>query len=597
MNLLQLASFLLASHATTADQSILDIAKSDGTFSTLVAALDASGLAHTFDDVQYKSACLWWSWLCPEYTLFAPTNDAFAALPDGVVDRLLQEEFGPHLKDLLRYHAVEGKILSSEIEDGKVGTLNGEDVEAGVDEDGGITLNNDAQVTTPDIEASNGVVHVIDKVLLPQSAMFNIAEIATEADFTTLVSLLTAVDLAGFVSDAGEVLTIFAPTNAAFDKLIEDGFDATDLDAVEELLKYHVVQGEVKTSHELLHEGDVETVQGSIISVDWAGYYGKSFKLNEDVGIVKADILASNGIIHAIDTVLTIPEPLGDIASVASGNPDFSLLVEALAKADLVDTLTGAGPFTVFAPTNAAFEKAGITSDYISDTPGPDLAPILLYHVLVDAKALADDITSGIIRTGLAPTNLLVDVKNSWWHSQISLNKETKVKATDVLASNGVIHVIDTVLLPPGNIVEVATDKSDTFSTLLELLTKQGVDLAETLEGDGPFTVFAPTNDAFEKLGEVDLTDEELTNVLLYHVVPDNVPLSALPEGDVGTAFAKGGVSQTVDVSLRRSWWGQLKVFVKGDANLKKSKVAVFDVLAANGIIHAIDEVLLPKLE
>merc|ERR1712194_508138 len=241
-------------------------------------------------------------------------------------------------------------------------------------------------------------------------------------------------------------------------------------------------QGEVKTRHELLHEGDVETVQGSIISVDWAGYYGKSFKLNEDVGIV----------------------------------------------------------------------KAGITSDYISDTPGPDLAPILLYHVLVDAKALADDITSGIIRTGLAPTNLLVDVKNSWWHSQISLNKETKVKATDVLASNGVIHVIDTVLLPPGNIVEVATDKSDTFSTLLELLTKQGVDLAETLEGDGPFTVFAPTNDAFEKLGEVDLTDEELTNVLLYHVVPDNVPLSALPEGDVGTAFAKAGVSQTVDVSLRR---------------------------------------------
>lgn len=609
MKYLQYASLLLACHATAVQsKDILDIAKdpsNGGAFDTLVTALQASGLAAVFDQAWY---CSWWP--CPDYTVFAPTNDAFDNLPNGTLDRLLSDDFGPHLRDLLLYHAVNGEIASSDIADGaEVETLNRELVTAGVGDDGGISLNADATVVTADIDASNGVVHAIDEVLLPESATSNIGDIARKANFTTLVSLLTATELEGLVADPDEVLTVFAPTNEAFDKLLADGFDATDAEAVAELLKYHIVRGEVKTSYELLKGGDIETAQGSTISVDLAFGWGKFLKLNGDVHISRADVLASNGIVHVIDTVLGLPEPLGDIAAVASGNPDFSILVEALAKAELVETLAADGPFTVFAPTNAAFEKAGINSDFIEEASKEDLAPILLYHV-AGSKLLEDDIASGIIRTNpLAPTNLLIDVTHGWWWKRrISLNEDVHVTSTDVLASNGVVHVIDTVLEPPKIIVDVIKNNPDTFSTLLGYLSDAF--LVRILEGNGPFTVFAPTNDAFEKLGAVDLTPEQLKNVLLYHVVPGNVPSAGLEEGEVGTAFVKPGPSlvalsemrreadsETFSIHLRYSWWGHLKASIMGDGNSMKSSVVDFDTLAANGVIHAINKVLLPNLE
>jgi len=593
MKFLQLAALFVACHATTAQsKNILDLAKDPANgLDTLATALDASGLAYKFVE---KWWCARWPSFCHKYTVFAPTNDAFAALPNGTLDRLLDEEFHPHLKDLLKYHVVDGEIMSSGITDGaKVETLNQEDITASVGEDGSITLNADATVVKKDIDASNGVVHVVDQVLLPQSATSNIADIATNAEFTTLVSLLGKVNLVGFVSDSSNVLTVFAPTDEAFAKFLADtGFDVDDLDAVEELLKYHVVQGEVKTNYELSEGRDIETVQGSTISVDRKKWWSKEFNLNGNVDVIQVDILASNGIIHVIDSVLTLPSPLEDIATVASGNPDFSILVQALAKAELVDTLRTNGPFTVFAPTDAAFGKAGIDSNFIKEASKEDLAAILLYHVLVGSKLLKEDIASGITQTGSG--NLLVHVKHHWYKgSTIILNEDVHVTATDVLASNGVIHVIDTVLQPPKNIVGVATDNADTFSTLLGYLTE--TDLVSTLSGNEPFTVFAPTNDAFAKL-TVAPTMEELKNILLYHVVPGNVPRSSLPKGDVSTAFVKGGVVQTFDVDLWYSWWSS-GVNVRGDTNLKKAKVVKFDVLAANGVIHAINGVLLPDLD
>merc|ERR1712157_28940 len=274
---------------------------------------------------------------------------------------------------------------------GEVETLNGETVVANVNEST-ITINSNAEVIVPDVDASNGVVHAVNNVLIPTSAAENIAEVAaTDDEFSIFVSLVTDLGLADFVTNPESKLTIFAPTNDAFQKLLDSGFDTSDSEAVVNVLKYHIIPDSITTSGELT-TGLLTTVEGGDISVHVDGHYWSGYEvtLNGDVKITKENILASNGIIHAIDTVLTPP---GDLVDIALGNPDFSDLVEALTKAELVSTLQGDGPFTVFAPTDDAFAAAltalGVTKEELLNRT--DLAEILTYHVLsgkVESSAL-----------------------------------------------------------------------------------------------------------------------------------------------------------------------------------------------------------------
>jgi len=598
MNIRFLSSLLLTSYALADD--ILDIAKDpvyNGLFDTLVFALDTAGLASTFDRPNYCQY-FWansWSW-CKEYTVFAPTNDAFDNLPNGTIDRLLDEDFLPHLTDLLLYHVVDGEIFSSDITDGvEVETINGETIVANANENT-ITINTNSEVIVPDVDASNGVVHAVNNVLLPTSATKNIAEVAaTDEDFSIFVSLVTDLGLADFVSNPESKLTIFAPTNNAFQKLLDSGFDISDSAAVANVLKYHILEDTITTSGEL-KTGELSTVQGADISVAIVGHYWTGYKveLNGGVEITKKNILASNGIIHAIDTVLTPP---GDLVDIAVANQDlFSNLVAALTKVELVTTLQGAGPFTVFAPTNDAFLKAGID---VNTATKEELTPILLYHVLAGSKVFSDDLSSTVIQTNPTnPTNLIVDVTNGWfWSSKhITLNDDVSVINADIDASNGVIHVIDDVLIPPPNIVDIVAGNSD-FSTLVSLLSTEGVDLVPVLSGNGPFTVFAPTNDAFERLGDVDLTTDQLKSVLLYHVSPGNYRSSdILHMSELDTAYESDDGIQTIEVFIQRFLWWITGLGVKGDANDVESRITTADIFVANGFIHVIDEVLLPNL-
>lgn len=272
------------------------------------------------------------------------------------------------------------------------------------------------------------------------------------------------------------------------------------------------------------------------------------------------------------------------IVEVASSDPQFSILVEAVDKAGLVSTLNSEGPFTVFAPTNTAFnalfEQLGVSG--IKDLSAEVLKPILLNHVL-SGKNMAADISTGYFATAnnMAPgmNNVKVFINKG---SSVMVD-ESKVIATDVMASNGVIHAIDKVILPP-SVVKHAINNPD-FSILVQAVVKAG--LVEALSGVGPFTVFAPTNQAFNALfatlevsGIADLSAETLTPILLYHVVSGNVTASQVTSGSVPTLKEGSNISITVDgmgVKLNNS-----------------SKVIATDVQGANGIIHAIDAVILP---
>ncbi len=270
-----------------------------------------------------------------------------------------------------------------------------------------------------------------------------------------------------------------------------------------------------------------------------------------------------------------------NIVDVASADPNFSILVAALNKAGLAGTLQGDGPFTVFAPTNEAFTSLlsdlGISS--LDDLSAETLKPILLYHVL-SGKVLSTDLTNGYVNTlssGPDQTKISLEVDKQ----NVRLNGSSSITTADIMASNGVIHVIDKVLLPP-TVVGLAIN-NPAFSILVEAVVK--ADLAGTLSGTGPFTVFAPTNAAFEALftqlgvsGIADLTREQLTPILLYHVVSGNVVSTQLTTGDVNTLNGSLSVNVGSSVTLNGS-----------------TQVVVADVQGTNGVVHAIDKVLLPS--
>jgi len=268
------------------------------------------------------------------------------------------------------------------------------------------------------------------------------------------------------------------------------------------------------------------------------------------------------------------------IAEYALSDKNFSILVEALSKAELVDVLNGAGNFTVFAPTNAAFNtlftQLGVSG--VSALSKEALTPILLYHVLGTEKKAAM-IQTGYYNT-LSPSqgNTLSLYVNT--AAGVKLNKSTSVTTADVDVKNGVIHVIDQVLLPPTVVGQALSN--DSFSILVQAVVKAG--LVETLSGAGPFTVFAPTNEAFQALfttlgitGVADLTAEQLIPILTYHVVSGNVLSSQLSAGSVET------LNGPIDVTLSPA-----------PAINVSSLIVATDVQASNGIIHVINKVLLP---
>ena len=274
---------------------------------------------------------------------------------------------------------------------------------------------------------------------------------------------------------------------------------------------------------------------------------------------------------------------LGDIVDIAAGNPDFSSLVAAVQKAELVTALKGDGPLTVFAPTNAAFDALfddlGVGLDDLSKE---QLTPILTYHV-VSGAVKAADVVDLTYATSLLGSDFRIKVEGG----SVFLNGDTKVTATDILASNGVIHVIDHVLLPPGDITEVAA-ANDSFDSLVAALTK--ADLIETLQGDGPFTVFAPTDAAFDEFlsdqGVTldDLSAEALRPILLYHVVPGKLYSEDVVEATSATTVEGSDVTIAVTGST----------VTLGDSTEETASVTAVDVLASNGVIHVIDKVLVP---
>ena len=324
----------------------------------------------------------------------------------------------------------------------------------------------------------------------------------------------------------------------------------------------------------------------------------------KDVAIAETSVSAEQSVAPATEPIVAEPvateapaAPLSNILDTAKSAGTFATLAAAVDAAGLTDTLNGAGPFTVFAPTDDAFKAlpAGALDALLKPENKATLAKILSYHV-VAGKVMAADIKAGDVPTVEGSTVKLTI------EGGVTVN-DAKVTSADVAASNGVIHVIDKVLIPSsvdvaallaaptttaptpapsGTIVDIAT-ANGSFTTLVAAVNAAG--LGETLSGAGPFTVFAPTDDAFKALpaGVVDalLKPENkatLAKILSYHVVAGKVVAADIKAGEVPTVEG-----------------GTVKLATEGGVTVNDAKVVTADVIASNGVIHVIDKVLIPS--
>jgi transforming growth factor-beta-induced protein len=536
------------------NQTVVDIIVGSPNHNTLEAAVGAAGLVPTLQGPG-------------PFTIFAPTDNAFAALPAGTVEALLKDPKGA-LTQILLYHTVGANALSTGLSNGQfIKTINGKSVNV-ITNSGGVFINN-AKVTVADVIANNGVVHVIDAVLLPPTTVADV--IVNSPVHNTLEAAAGAAGLVPTLQGAGP-FTIFAPTDNAFAALPAGTVEALLKDPkglLTQILLYHAV-GANALSSGLSNGQFIKTINGKSVNViiNADGVFINNAK------VTVADVIADNGVVHVIDAVLLPPNTVADVIV---NSPVHNTLEAAAGAAGLVPTLQTAGPFTIFAPTDNAFAAlpAGTVEALLKDPKGL-LTQILLYHA-VGANALSSGLSNGQFIKTINGKSVNVIINSDG----VFINN-AKVTVADVIADNGVVHVIDAVLLPPTTVADVIVN-SPVHNTLEAAAGAAG--LVPTLQSAGPFTFFAPTDNAFAALpaGTVEalLKDPKgaLTQILLYHAVGANALSSSLSNGQ----FIKTINGKSVNVIIN-----------SGGVFINNAKVTVADVIADNGVVHVIDAVLLP---
>ncbi len=588
-------------------QDIVEVAVANG-YSRLADALTQANLVSTLQGAG-------------PFTVFAPTNAAFESA--GVTS---ENNFGDlsdaALSAILRYHVVPGNVTSSDLSTGDVASVEGSTLSIDAEN---LTVNGVSIVNPFDVSASNGTIHTIGSVLsLPavvQEPTQNIVELAqSQTNLSILVTALTKFpDLVNALSDANGTYTVFAPTDDAFVALL-GVIGQTELDDIPEsvlrrVLEYHVVAGAAEFSSDLTDGQEVDPIladEGDVISIG----VGMSVTI-DNATVVTADAAATNGVVHIIDGVL-VPDFEASIVNTvvepAYFNTDFSVLTAAVVKAGLFETLIdGMAEFTVFAPTDDAFAAIGLTS--LDDLSREALIPILQYHVLNSEVKAAD-----LPATGSAVTTLNGDFYLSINSEGVFINGLTEVTTTDVDQDNGVVHVIDRTLQPASSdVVDIAIAASQAtegaeFTQLVAALTavSEGTqtDLVSALKGDGPFTVFAPTDAAFQTLynavgdqdmdGDSDISDlvaaaglETIATVLQYHVLGSRVFSTDIPNA------LDGNASVTLQPLAGGSWMLNSSLTITDtDAALSigtaDAGIIGTDILGTNGVIHTINQVILP---
>ena len=418
--------------------TVTELADENDKLETLASAVKAAGLDDDLDAEDKK------------FTVFAPTDNAFSSIEDGDLkkDKSLVQK-------VLKYHVIVGKeITSGDISDNQSeSTFQGGDLTFSVS--GGNVKVNGAMVTTADVQASNGVVHLIDGVLLDKA---NTAERASiTPNLNTLTTALGATGQDQTLNDSKSTFTVFAPSDAAFTPY-DVNFLTKNTSLLSTVLDYHVVKGSAVTSGQLSDGQTINTLQGDItVSVGNNIFLGEGG--DEDAQVTTADVETNNGVVHIVDDVLLTDKPLGTPLQRLEVNKATQTLRDQLEKDQNLASTFNSSTWTTFAPSNQAFQNADLSN--LSDQ---QIKEILQYHTLpadppIDSEALtqalSNDSDGQITRTTNQGEDVTIKLESD---GSIVLNPSSQNSATLNLnrvdqrasSSNGsIIHQIDGVLLPP----------------------------------------------------------------------------------------------------------------------------------------------------
>jgi len=411
----------------------------------------------------------------------------------------------------------------------------------------------------------------------------NIIEAAEDdGDFTILLELA---EEAGIIDVfASEELTVFAPTDDAFNAISDEVLESFDATQIIQILEFHLVEGAV-ASGDIAEQQDTESVQGELLLLQ---NDGSDVVVNGSANVTTANIEASNGMIHVIDEVL-LPSQIRlareqpNFIDALASDGNFDVLLERLKQAELITTLQFLGPFTGFPPTDDAFNA--LPDGTLDDLDAAQIIQILEFH-LVEGTIPSGDIAEQQDTESVQGEDLLLQNDGS----DVVVNGSANVLIANIETSNGMIHPIDELLLPSQirlaleqpNFIDVALASEGDFDILLDAIEQAG--LMTTFQFLGPFTGFAPSDDAFQEVDMESLDEEQLQDVLLYHVT------------DIGVITSDNlEPSQRERVTMMNG--DELLITAGGDGVFLNeiAQVVLPDNRASNGVIHVIDQVLMPE--
>ncbi|XP_068570827.1 periostin, osteoblast specific factor b isoform X2 [Cebidichthys violaceus] len=499
------------------------------------------------------------------FTFFAPSNDAWELLDEAMRGALVSN-VNIELYNALHYHMANKRFLTKDLKNGMTVTSMYNDLGLHINHySNGVVTVNCARIIHGNQVATNGVVHVIDRVV---SAVGNTIQDVIEVD-DDLTTLSDVAQTAGFLEKLGQPghYTLFAPTNEAFESLGSEVLERLqgDKEVLKALLNFHLLDS-VQCSEAIMAGTSYETLEGNNIDI---GCDGESLTVNGIKMVRKKDIVTTNGVIHLIDQVLMPDSAKQVMELVGSSQSTFGDMVSELG---LSSAMRPGAEYTLLAPYNDAFNDEVMSMDQSL------LKTILESHIL-KRKIVLGELFNGQRLETIAGKFLRVFI----YRTAVCIENSCLVRGSKE-GSNGALHLMRTLLKPAKkSMFEILTENSG-FKIFLSLMEAAG--LTDLLKQEGDFTLFAPSDKAFAGLSERDLSllksdVNALRTILMYHIN--------------NGIFIGGGLETGVTNLLKSLQGSNLKVMSANNSMLVNSvQVPESDIMATNGVIHFVNQVLYP---
>ncbi|XP_007889427.2 periostin isoform X1 [Callorhinchus milii] len=500
------------------------------------------------------------------FTFFAPSNEAWTIL-DSEVRNALLSNVNIELLNALHYHMVNKRLMTKDLKNGLTLQSMHDDQTLLINHySNGVVTVNCARILLANQIATNGVVHVIDRVI---TAVGYTIEDFIEND-EELLSLRAATTASGVLAKLGKKghYTLFAPTNAAFDKLPQDVLQRilSDPVALKALLNYHILES-VQCSEAIMSGSAYTTLEGSNIEI---GCDGDSLTINGKKMVNRKDIVTTNGVIHLIDEVL-IPDAAMQVLELTSDKQ--STFYDLVKETGLSEALRADGEYTLLAPMNDAFTESIMALDQRM------LKVILQNHVLKPKVALSELFNEQKLQT-LGGNYLRVFV----YRTAVCIENSCLIRGSKE-GRNGIIHTIRKVVDPAKKSMLEILRADPRFTIFLSLM--ESADLLDLLIAEGSWTLFVPTDDVFESISPDEMEQlksnkNALRHILMYHLLKG--------------VFIGGGIEYGVTNILKSYQGSRVMVKLVNETllvNGLKSKES--DIMANNGVIHVVNSLLYPK--